>query len=261
MVGQGDGRSSTMSAQHWTEGAWLLPGFGVFQGAAADNMLHAHYAHQIVIGRQGDMEVSLTQRRIRARGIAIPANLTYCLSPADVLLIYLDPLTVDGRALFHGRSNMERLLPASLCERLLGSFPTGETMRQALRAALGRSLPLALDARLASVISALETSITAGADIDRAALAAMTDLSPSRFSHWFVDQTGLPLRSYRKWLRLVVALNHVAQRSNLTEAAHAAGFADSAHLSRTFRQPFGINPVAAVQNIALHGSAKPLSAS
>ena len=30
--------------------------------------------------------------------------------------------------------------------------------------------------------------------------------------------------------------------SSLTEAAHEAGFADSAHLSRTFRATFGIAP-------------------
>lgn len=39
-----------MSAQNSTGGAWLLPGFGVFQGAAGDNAPHAHCAHQIVIG-------------------------------------------------------------------------------------------------------------------------------------------------------------------------------------------------------------------
>ena len=30
--------------------------------------------------------------------------------------------------------------------------------------------------------------------------------------------------------------------ANLTEAAHLAGFADSAHLSRTFRAMFGVAP-------------------
>jgi AraC family transcriptional regulator len=31
-------------------------------------------------------------------------------------------------------------------------------------------------------------------------------------------------------------------RCSLTEAAHIAGFADSAHLSRTFRATFGVTP-------------------
>lgn len=243
-----------MGTQNWTGGAWLLPGLGVFQGVAGDNLAHAHCAHQIVIGRQGDVEVSLTQHCIRARGIAIPANLPHRVAPADVLLIYLDPLTVEGRALFRDALGMERLLAASLCEQLLHSSHTGETLRQALRTGLGLPQPFALDTRLATVMTALETSIAAGNDIDRTALAEMLNLSPSRFSHWFVDQTGLPLRNYRKWLRLVIALNHVAQSANLTEAAHAAGFADSAHLSRTFRQMFGINPMAALQHIVLHGS-------
>lgn len=245
-----------MSIQSWAGKAWLLPGFGVFQGMAGDNSLHAHCAHQIVIGRQGDVKVSLAQRRIQGRGIAIPANMPHCVAAADVLLIYLDPLTVVGRALFRDAANTEGLLSASLCEQLLHCSQTGEMLRQALRAALGLPAPLALDTRLAAVMTALETSIATGTEVDRTALAEMTHLSPSRFSHWFVDQTGLPLRSYRKWLRLVVALNHVAQSANLTQAAHAAGFADSAHLSRTFRQMFGINPLAAMQHIALHGSEK-----
>lgn len=49
------------------------------------------------------------------------------------------------------------------------------------------------------------------------------------------------------WLRLQQALAEIARGSNLTEAAYAAGFADSAHLSRSFRQTFGIAP-----NVLLH---------
>jgi AraC-like DNA-binding protein len=36
------------------------------------------------------------------------------------------------------------------------------------------------------------------------------------------------------------ALERYAAGRPLTEAAHAAGFADSAHLSRTFRRMFGL---------------------
>lgn len=231
-----------------------MPGIGVFQGAAGDNEHHAHFAHQIVIGRQSEVEVGLLPGRIHGPGIAIPANALHCVAPADVLLVYLDPLTEEGRALFQGTASKERVLSESLCQQLLDSFQSLELLRQTLRAALNLPFPPALDMRLPTVIATLQTSIASGVNIDREALAQIIDLSPSRFSHWFVDQTGLPLRRYRKWLRLTVAINHVAQSASLTDAAHAAGFADSAHLSRTFREMFGINPSTALRHVTLHGS-------
>lgn len=51
-------------------------------------------------------------------------------------------------------------------------------------------------------------------------MAALVHLSPTRFSHWFVEQTGLPLRSYAKWLHLTQALQHLAKGVRLIEAAH-----------------------------------------
>jgi AraC-like DNA-binding protein len=243
-----------MSAQAWTGGARLLPGCGLFQGRVGDNALHAHGAHQIVIGRQDQVQVGLARGALLGRGIAIPASLPHRLFPAEVLLVYFDPLTVEGRALFTGAPGGARILSPALCERLLGASGSGEALRRLLRTELGLPLPPPPDPRLATVAAALEASVAQCCDIDRAALAALVHLSPSRFSHWFVDQAGLPLRSYRKWLRLVLALHHVAQSSNLTAAAHAAGFADSAHLSRTFRQMFGMNPQALLQRVALHGA-------
>jgi AraC family transcriptional regulator len=59
-------------------------------------------------------------------------------------------------------------------------------------------------------------------------------------SHLFVEQTGLPFRTYLLWLRLTKAVESMAAGASLTEAAHEAGFADSAHFSRTFRRMFGV---------------------
>ena len=52
---------------------------------------------------------------------------------------------------------------------------------------------------------------------------------------------GLPAWFFL-WCRLRAAAEIAMRGSSLTEAAHAAGFADSAHLSRTFRSMFGIAP-------------------
>src|SRR3712207_8098417 len=54
-----------------------------------------------------------------------------------------------------------------------------------------------------------------------------------RYRHLFVAEIGLPYRGYVLWLRLGRAVDVFAAGGSLTDAAHAAGFADSAHLSRT----------------------------
>jgi transcriptional regulator GlxA family with amidase domain len=71
-------------------------------------------------------------------------------------------------------------------------------------------------------------------------IAASVHLSPERFRHLFLAQTGVRFRAYVLWLRLEIALAAYVQGRSLTDAAQAGGFADSAHLSRTFKKMFGI---------------------
>lgn len=71
-------------------------------------------------------------------------------------------------------------------------------------------------------------------------VAKHVGLSPGRARHLFVDQTGLPFRTYLLWLRLMRAVQLFSAGSSLTSAAHGAGFSDSSHFSRTFRRMFGI---------------------
>jgi AraC-like DNA-binding protein len=71
-------------------------------------------------------------------------------------------------------------------------------------------------------------------------IAESVGLSESRFMHLFKEQVGIPVRRHLLWLRLMGALDSVLAGQSLTTAAHEAGFADSAHLSRTFRDMFGM---------------------
>jgi AraC-like DNA-binding protein len=71
-------------------------------------------------------------------------------------------------------------------------------------------------------------------------LAGRIGLSPSRLTHLFTHREGIPFKRWLLWDRLLRTVDHLAAGVDLTTAAHTAGFADSAHLSRNFRAHFGI---------------------
>jgi AraC family transcriptional regulator len=83
------------------------------------------------------------------------------------------------------------------------------------------------------------------------AAARHVGLSQSRARHLFVEQTGLPFKTYVLWLRLAQAVALSARGHSLTQASHEAGFADSAHFSRTYRRTFGLSAAMLRLNVGL----------
>jgi AraC-like DNA-binding protein len=113
-------------------------------------------------------------------------------------------------------------------------------MRDAL--GLGSVSAVALDARIGTALRLLRASAS---DPPRSIdLARRVGLSAGRLRHLFLREVGLSYRRYLLWLRLRAALQALQRSGSLTTAAHAAGFADSAHLTRTTRRMFGIVPSA-----------------
>src|SRR5439155_21440297 len=74
------------------------------------------------------------------------------------------------------------------------------------------------------------------------AAAAMIFLSPSRFAHLFKQQVGLPFSRYMLWRKLTRAMVAIGSERTIADAAHAADFADAAHLTRTCSQMVGMAP-------------------
>jgi AraC-like DNA-binding protein len=133
--------------------------------------------------------------------------------------------------------------------------------------------PVALDGRLASRLRGLAYAhrarwhdslhgiaheahamfAPAEARIDRrvveAALAIREGSSPPRaiseahLQELFARDIGISRRTYRLWHRLLCALRTFST-GDATSAAHAAGFADLAHFSRTCRRMLGYSPTA-----------------
>lgn len=75
-------------------------------------------------------------------------------------------------------------------------------------------------------------------------LASVVNLSPSRLMHVFTSSIGIPLRPYLAWLRLQRAATGIVNGMPMGDAAYAAGFADAAHMSRTFKRLLGVPPSA-----------------
>lgn len=73
-------------------------------------------------------------------------------------------------------------------------------------------------------------------------LAAQVFLSESRLSHLFKAEVGIPIQRYLLWYKVMQTAFNIGRGMSLTDAAEEAGFADSAHFSRSFRAMFGMTP-------------------
>jgi AraC-like DNA-binding protein len=133
-----------------------------------------------------------------------------------------------------------RRLAALANEMLAGNQFDAVRFRDACLEALGREdgTTATIDARVRHVLALLKSSLPDIPSLPE--LAAAVELSESRFTRLFNETMGLSLRRYVQWLRLRHVAFCIAIGQTLTTAAHDAGFADLAHLSRTFRSMFGL---------------------
>ena len=81
-------------------------------------------------------------------------------------------------------------------------------------------------------------------DMSLEGLADAVGLSPGRLMHVFTQSVGIPLRPYLAWLRVQRSACAILAGASVTDAAHLAGFADAAHMSRTFKRKLGLPPSA-----------------
>lgn len=233
----------------WAGHAWLIPGIAVFCGRSGHQDWHHHQAHQIAFGIESTVTVETSEGCHAGGAVFIPAGVRHRLSGSTVMSIYLDVLSDEARALPDtglGQIEIAGTDIQAVIEALKKPEGTDLELRAGVRRILRLIDPASPDPRLGLVSTALHGGLTG-----RDELAALVHLSPTRFSHWFVEQTGLPLRSYTKWLRLTHAVQLLASGKQMTHAAHEAGFSDSAHFSRTFRALLGIDPSSALAEVRL----------
>jgi len=214
--------------------------------------VHAHHAIQVTLELDGTFHLHLADRMVAGPAVVVAADVPHAFEPkGSIALLFVEPESLAGRALTRTVLGGEDVvaLPAvetaTLRDQIGAALATMASDADLRR--LGQSLidhlvggtaPLPVDARVEAGIA------WASANLDRrlsvADMAATVGLSVDRMSHLFVEQTGLAFRTYLLWLRMTQAVDAYAQGAALTTAAYDAGFADSAHFSRTFRRMFGL---------------------
>jgi AraC family transcriptional regulator len=241
-------------------GVWEGASLWMIEGAqeAADLHLHAHHAIQITFQLAGWFEIGVGGEQLAGPVAAVASDVVHSFrASGTVAFLFIAPESPAGRGLgsvlFADRRSVNVSsgpLLAALAT-LRASFEKASLDGDMKR--LGRSIIAALpvaaapakpDARVMAMIDHAQRHLE-----DRVTLPAAAGhvgLSPERARHLFVAQTGLPFKTYMLWLRIERAVALYAAGSSLTEAAHEAGFADSAHFSRTFRRTFGL-PAAALR--------------
>jgi AraC-like DNA-binding protein len=210
----------------------------------------------LVLGLDGPVRIRVADGPWTSMaGVLTAPDVPHCLDAEgrEVLLVFFDPEGEAGGALsatltgpFRALSSAERdaLAGDAHPSRLMG--PEGAAWTRRVVEVLGAgtlSPPRAIHPRVRRVLRLLH-DLPPGEDASLATLAAQVRLSPGRLMHAFTESIGLPLRPYLAWLRLQRAAAAIVAGMPLGEAAQAAGFADAAHMSRTFRRMLGMPPSA-----------------
>ena len=220
--------------------------------------LHAHHAVQITLpfprGRVRFQRDSGDWKSYTAALVA--AHQPHAFEARAQLLaqIFVEPESPEGRqlqlryrnegiaALPSGTLEQEIAVLASEYERRASDAALIALARAAIKTLAGatattKSQP---DARIALAVELIRQRLSGA--IPLKAMAAAVHLSPDRFRHLFMEETGVSFRAYLLWQRLEFSLAAYVAGRTLTDAAYVGGFADSAHFSRTFKRMFGIAP-------------------
>ena len=219
---------------------------------------HAHYSIQIAFGRPEGLRVQLGSQGAwqPCAAAIIPSRARHSIDVTDCEwsgVLFVEPETPEGKALTArlsgGLELLDSAIMAAMTQKLEHAWRI-EQSRSAVESACrefvheltNTATRTPSDPRVLAAIEYIRQRIETTITLPEVAKVAF--LSPGRFRHLFVEETGMPLRTYVLWRRLLKVWTLLMQGQTLSQAAHAVGFADSAHLSRTSRAMFGTTPSA-----------------
>ncbi len=250
--------TSTPDGLGWQPRAYLWEGGWIAISKASTVFPpHSHHAVQIILSLNVPVLIHAGDGEWRSvRGAIVRADAPHSLDPcgAVVVFLYVDPESREGRWLSRSLQGPITTVAPEQFESSLARLqlfwerpPNASEMTELVVSLVGSLCvgpPPArrMDERVTRVLELIRQNHAARIPLDD--VAAKVFLSPSRLAHLFGEEVGLPFRRYVLWRKLTRAMLLISRGNSLSTAAHTSGFADSAHLTRTFHQMFGMNPKA-----------------
>ncbi len=245
----------------WAGLLGIACGFLLYTGPGGDAATHSHYAIQLAWSDTAAITVELENETVTAQTVLIASKQPHTLhTVADPMtILFVDPLGPAGRALgrLAGTTDLS-LLVAAMPSRVVPidpwPGPAGawiDDLVAGLDPGEDPALAVGQSEEVDAAIAYITRSLPGVPRLSDA--AAVINVSPDRLRRIFRSRTGLPFRQFVLWERLRLAVLAVRRGANLTDSAAAAGFADSAHLSRVFKTAFGLTPSAVLSNLTIIG--------
>jgi len=232
----------------------------LFIGPALRSAPHGHFCVELTLALDGELEVNPEGGggATGLGGVLIGSNVPHHhrMHGSRAAQLIVGPLTTPGMALraslgtrpigFIRPANVEPFRAA--LHRLIGCDDIAAALRVARSlvrhfSALGPVAPA--DGRVLQAMHRLLRDFTLNTPVRE--FAEEAGLSESRLSHLFRTHVGVPLRTYRRWLRLRAGVLFGLSGWDLAAAANEAGFSDQADFSRACREAFGVAPSVIVQ--------------
>lgn len=242
----------TSGSMPWSGALAVDDGALCYLGSLAIARGHHHVATQLIRAWSGSFELTDARgRRCVGSAAVIPSGCHHSIriaEPCSGFLLFVDPATVVGRHLSAMDDVTDDVQTWFAAGEVLQNwredeFPDPATLLARLKETLSGTSELGHDnwhpslrAAVELIAQRLPERVTLG-DI-----ATGVALSPSRLSRLFRDQVGQSFPAYVRWARGRLAIAALRTGASLTDAAHAAGFTDSAHANRVCYEMFGLSP-------------------
>lgn len=240
------------------DGAWsgalaVVAGALCYTGTLSDARQHHHVATQVVRAWAGAFELADARGRSAVTSAAvIPSGHDHSiriLEPTSGVLAFLDP-SAFSRTGTDSDDVADWVRAGDELPCWASPLPPGRLLDELLTAPPSGYCRPTADIWHPSVLAAVELipRLLPGT-VRLTDVAKDVALSPGRLGRLFNEQVGQSFPTYVRWARLRSAVEAVRDGASLTDAAHAAGFTDSAHANRVCHEMFGLSPSAASRDL------------